>query len=71
MRMNSHRREIGVLLTIVVLITVLALRTNGYFSYANLIDLFLDNLPVMIIAIGMTLIILTGEIDISDRKSVV
>jgi len=44
---------------------VLALRTNGYFSHANLIDLFLENLPVMIIAIGMTLVILTGEIDIS------
>ena len=63
--MNSHKREIGVLLTTVALITVIALRTNGYFSHANLIDLFLENLPVMIIAIGMTLVILTGEIDIS------
>jgi rhamnose transport system permease protein len=65
MKMNSHKREIGVLLTIVALIVVLALRTNGYFNHANLIDLFLANLPVMIIAIGMTLVILTGEIDIS------
>jgi rhamnose transport system permease protein len=65
MRRNSYKREIGVLLTIVVLIAVLALRTTGYFSHANLIDLLLENLPVMIIAIGMTLIILTGEIDIS------
>lgn len=63
--MNSHKREIGVLLTIVALMAVLSLRTNGYFSHANLIDLFLENLPVMIIAIGMTLVILTGEIDIS------
>jgi rhamnose transport system permease protein len=63
--MNSYTREIGVLLTIVALIAVLALRTNGYFSHANLIDLFLGNLPVMIIAIGMTLVILTGQIDIS------
>src|SRR5215471_10072775 len=65
MRMNSHKREIGVLVTIFALITVVALRTNGYFSHANLVDLFLENLPVMIIAIGMTLVILTGEIDIS------
>jgi len=63
--MNSHKREIGVLLTIVALLAALALRTNGYFSHANLVDLFLENLPVMIIAIGMTLVILTGEIDIS------
>src|SRR5215467_7093538 len=63
--MNSHKRELGVLLTIVALMVVLAVRASGYFSHANLIDLFLENLPVMIIAIGMTLVILAGEIDIS------
>jgi rhamnose transport system permease protein len=65
MRLNSHKREIAVLLTIGALIAVIAVRTNGYFSHANLLDLFLENLPVMIISIGMTLVILTGEIDIS------
>jgi ribose/xylose/arabinose/galactoside ABC-type transport system permease subunit len=63
--MNAHKREFGVLLTILALMAVLAVRAGGYFNHANLIDLFLENLPVMIIAIGMTLIILTGEIDIS------
>jgi ribose/xylose/arabinose/galactoside ABC-type transport system permease subunit len=63
--MNAHKRELGVLLTIVALMAVLAVRASSYFSHANLIDLFLENLPVMIISIGMTLIILTGEIDIS------
>lgn len=63
--MILHKREIGVLLTILALMAMLAFRATGYFSHANLIDLFLENLPVMIIAIGMTLVILTGEIDIS------
>ena len=31
----------------------------------NLSDLFLANMPVLIVALGMTLVILTGEIDIS------
>lgn len=36
-----------------------------YFARGNLIDMFLANLPVLIIAAGMTLVMLTGEIDIS------
>jgi len=63
--MSTRAREIAVLLTIVALMLVLAWRTTGYFSLVNLTDLFLANMPVMIIAVGMTLIILTGEIDIS------
>ena len=58
-------REFGVLAANIVLMTVLAFCTNGYFSRANLLDLFLSAMPVMIIALGMTLIILTGHIDIS------
>ena len=63
--MTLHKRELGILFTILALMVVLGLRASGYFTHANLIDLFLENLPVMIIAIGMMLIILTGEIDIS------
>src|SRR3954469_15873321 len=37
----------------------------GYFARENLSDLFLGNMPVLIVAIGTTLVILTGNIDIS------
>ena len=50
---------------IVVLGALLAVIAPGYFSAENLNDLFLANLPVLVIALGMTLVILTGEIDIS------
>ena len=50
---------------IAVLFAVLARVQPGYFSPANLNDLFLANLPVLIIASGMTLVILAGDIDIS------
>ena len=44
---------------------VLAVVAPGYFSAENLRDLFLANLPVLLVAIGMTLVIVAGEIDIS------
>ncbi len=61
----SMRREASVALAIVALGFVLALAAPGFFARDNLNDLFLANLPVLIVALGMTLIILTGQIDIS------
>lgn len=63
--MNQQTKQIGVLFATGALILVLALFTRGYFTTANFIDLFLSMMPVMTISIGMTLIILTGHIDIS------
>lgn len=63
--MTMRSREFGVLAANVVLLLVLAFYAHGYFTHANLLDLFLSAMPVMIIAIGMTLVILTSHIDIS------
>ncbi len=60
-----HRREISLLIVIVALGLVLAAITPGYFARENLSDLFLGSMPVLIVAIGTTLVILTGHIDIS------
>jgi rhamnose transport system permease protein len=58
-------REASVALAIAVLAGVLALVAPGFFSRGNLADLLIGNLPVLVAALGATLIILTGEIDIS------
>ena len=50
---------------VIALAVVLAAVTPGFFARDNLSDLFLANMPVLIIALGMTLVILTGHIDIS------
>ena len=50
---------------VIALAVVLAAVTPGFFARDNLSDLFLANMPVLIIALGMTLVILTGQIDIS------
>jgi rhamnose transport system permease protein len=63
--MQGRSREIAVAGTILALFAVLAWSAPGYFSRANLSDLFLANVPVLIVALGMTLVILTGEIDVS------
>ncbi|MBS1799181.1 MAG: ABC transporter permease [Acidobacteria bacterium] len=63
--MTMRTTEFGVLAANVVLLGVLAFCTHGYFTRGNLLDLFLSAMPVMIIAVGMTLVILTGHIDIS------
>jgi len=48
-----------------LLFALLAIFRPEYFGRGNLIDLFLANLAVLIIAAGMTLVMLTGDIDIS------
>ena len=63
--MKTHSREISVAVAIVLLAILLAFVAPGYFSRENLTDLFLANVPVLIVALGMTLVIVTGEIDIS------
>jgi rhamnose transport system permease protein len=59
------RREWSVAIAIAALAVVLAAAAPAYFSAGNLRDLFLVNMPVLIVATGATLVILTGEIDIS------
>jgi rhamnose transport system permease protein len=62
---KSHRREISVAGAIFMLAILLAFVAPGYFSRENLTDLFLANVPVLIVALGMTLVIIVGQIDIS------
>ena len=64
-RLARYRREMSVAIAIGGLALVLAAAAPGYFSAENLSDLFLANMPVLVIALGATLVILAGEIDIS------
>ena len=65
MRAANHTREIAIAVANILLLLLLAATTHGFFTLGNLSDLFLANLPVMLIALGMTLIIVTAQIDIS------
>jgi rhamnose transport system permease protein len=64
--MTPHRRrEVTVAFAIAALALVLLVASPAFFSRDNIADIFLANMPVLIVAVGMTLIILTGQIDIS------
>src|SRR5262249_55954223 len=64
-RPMMRRREITIGLVIVALYAVLAVVAPAFFTRENFGDLFLGNFPVLLVAIGTTIVILTGEIDIS------
>ena len=65
MRLDRYKREISAAAAFAVLLLVVAVAAPGFFSATNLRDLALNNAPVLLIAVGMTMVILTGEIDIS------
>jgi len=65
MFVKRHTREISVALAIAALAAVLAIAAPAYFAGENLRDLFLANIPVLVVALGMTFVIVTGHIDIS------
>jgi rhamnose transport system permease protein len=59
------RRETTIAFAIAALAAVLAAVNRSYFSSENLIDLLLANVAVLVAALGATLVIVAGEIDIS------
>lgn len=63
--MKRYGQEISIAIAIAAVALVLVFVAPGYFSGENLSDLFLSNMPVLVVTIGMTLVILTGEIDVS------
>src|SRR5262245_3512795 len=49
----------------IALLAIVAVAAPGFYSFANLRDLAVGNAPVLIVAVGMTMVILTRQIDIS------
>ncbi len=65
MKLSRYKREVSAALSYAALLALVGLVAPSFFSAANLRDLALNNAPVLIIAIGMTMVILVGQIDIS------
>jgi rhamnose transport system permease protein len=59
------QRAIAIGIFYALLLAVLAVRAPGFFEPANLRDIAVTNAPALIVAIGMTLVIVAGEIDVS------
>jgi rhamnose transport system permease protein len=52
-------------ITLVIIFVVLAITKPEFFSFNNLRDLALTNVPVLLVATGITLVIIVAQIDIS------
>lgn len=65
MNFNQYKREISAAIAFLVLLVVVGIASPSFFGAGNLGDLVINNAPFLLIAIGMTLVILLGEIDIS------
>lgn len=62
---TSYRRELSVAVAYVALLLFVAAVAPQFYGADNLRDLLVGNAPVLMIATGMTLVILVGQIDIS------
>ena len=65
MKFNRYKRKISAAIAFVVLLVAVGIITPSFFNGGNLRDLIINNAPTLLIAIGMTLVILVGQIDIS------
>ncbi len=62
---RDRRRELSLLAAYAALLLAMAFFAPGFFAPGNIRDIALTNAPTLLIAIGMTLVILNAEIDIS------
>jgi rhamnose transport system permease protein len=60
-----YAREFGAAVVLAAVLLVLALAAPSFFTAANLRDLLLNNSATMIAALGITLVLIAGHIDIS------
>ncbi len=63
-------REMAVVVSLVVVVIVATLTVRGFSSPLTFNYLMLDMTPILLIALPMTLIIITGEIDLSVASAV-
>src|ERR1700684_60961 len=62
---RNRQRELSIAVAILAIAAILAGFAPSCFTFANMRDLLLANVPVLIVAVGMTLIVITAQIDIS------
>jgi rhamnose transport system permease protein len=64
-QLSRYKRELSSAAALAALLVIVAAAAPSFFSPGNLRDLALNNAATLIVAIGMTMVILAGEIDIS------
>ncbi|MEO6526431.1 MAG: ABC transporter permease [Gemmatimonadaceae bacterium] len=65
LHLGRHKREMPPAVALLAVLLAVLVAAPSFFGASNLRDLALNNAPVLLVALGMTLVILVGEIDIS------
>lgn len=65
LKVRRYKRELAAALAYAVLLVIVSVLAPSFFAPGNLRDLAINNAAITIVALGMTLVILVGEIDIS------
>jgi rhamnose transport system permease protein len=65
MKFRNYSRETSAAIAFAALLGIVTAVAPSFYSSANLRDLLLNNAPALIVAAGMTLVIISGQIDIS------
>jgi rhamnose transport system permease protein len=65
LNLARHQREVAALIAYIALLVFVGIVAPSFFNAGNWRDLAIANAPVLIVAIGMTLVIIAGQIDIS------
>ena len=64
-KIDRYKREVSAAIAFAVLLVVVGIAAPSFFNGGNLRDLLINNAPTLLVALGMTLVILVGQIDIS------
>jgi len=62
---STHRRELALGAALLVLLATPAFTGRGFYAASTFVGLIVDTLPVLVAAVGMTIVIVAAEIDIS------
>ncbi|HYE73548.1 MAG TPA: ABC transporter permease, partial [Blastocatellia bacterium] len=65
LRIGRYKRELSAAIAYIALLALVGFIAPAFFSAANWRDLAMNNVSVLIVAIGMTFVIIAGQIDIS------
>ena len=62
---EKYKREISAAIAFALLLFAVAIIAPSFFESGNFRDLIVNNAATMLVAIGMTIVIISGQIDIS------
>src|SRR5215467_1612981 len=62
---DRYKRETAAAFAFVLLVLLVSIASPSFLNFSNVRDLCMNNVSVLLVAVGVTLVMLVGQIDIS------